>query len=312
MIFGGEGMAKGGVGFFDSGVGGLSVLLECREALNGVPVYYYGDNQRAPYGNRSIIEVRAHVHEAFLLFERLQARAVVVACNTVTAWMIDELRSRYSFPIVGVEPAVRPAAAGGGRVLLLATKATCESERLGKILRQTRAEFPEAEICVHPCPNLAMEIEQGYDPKLGGRKWLNVSAQLPPMQVDSVVLGCTHYSLVKEEIAAFYRAKVFDGNEGVARRLKTILKSYATLADGFAEKTSEKSEKAVNLDHFCLKLSLLSSLPRFSLKKGEKKRAFRLRKNFFASALKNASILYFLGSGRAKNRLFCEHMFGFR
>ena len=108
-------MQRGGIAFFDSGVGGLSVLSACRKSVGGLPIYYYGDNARAPYGNRNIEEIRAYTHEAFFLFERLGVAAVVVACNTVTAVMIEELRAVYPFPIIGIEPAVLPAARKGDR-----------------------------------------------------------------------------------------------------------------------------------------------------------------------------------------------------
>lgn len=332
-------MLKRGIGFFDSGLGGLSVLLACREAVRGFPVYYYGDNLHAPYGNRTIYEIRAYVHEAFDFFEKMQVRAVVVACNTVTALMIEELRGRYSFPIIGVEPAVLPAIGEGGRVLVLATKATCQSARLANLIHRAKAVNPSVEIHIEPCLNLAFRIEEGA----GGRE-IDLRGELPEVETDNVVLGCTHYWFVKDQIADFYQAKVFDGNTAVANRLNVILRN------GMSEKLCGENEKramsveveeddvnvmrnkkglkiggdnanlekeengwgeVAKIDHFRHFLSLLSSLSFFLRKKEGKQNGFRLRKNASFQKIKNVEILYFIGSGRTFNRQFCERMFGF-
>jgi glutamate racemase len=121
---------KGGIAFFDSGIGGLTVLAECQKYLKSHILYYYGDNARAPYGNLSHSVMWSYVKEAFDLFADLQVKAAVVACNTVTALCIENLRKNYSFPIIGAEPAIMQAARQTeGEVLILATKGTLESER---------------------------------------------------------------------------------------------------------------------------------------------------------------------------------------
>ena len=100
---------KGGIAFFDSGIGGMTVLSACEKQINNEIFYYYGDNFHAPYGNLPIYKIKKYVHKAFKLFESLQVKAVVIACNTVTAVCIDELRRKYTFPIIGVEPALMKA-----------------------------------------------------------------------------------------------------------------------------------------------------------------------------------------------------------
>ena len=129
---------KGGIAFFDSGIGGLTVLAECQKYIKSNIFYYYGDNARAPYGNLSSAVVQSYVKEAFDLFADLQVKAAVVACNTVTALCVESLRNHYAFPIIGAEPAITLAARQTeGEVLILATKGTLESERFRLLCQKT-------------------------------------------------------------------------------------------------------------------------------------------------------------------------------
>ena len=276
------------------------MLSACRKSVGGLPIYYYGDNARAPYGNRNIEEIRAYTHEAFFLFERLGVVAVVVACNTVTAVMIDELRAVYPFPIIGIEPAVLPAARKGGKVLVLATRATAESERLKRLTAIAKHRFIGAEIQTLACERLAGEIETAC--KCGR---LPPIFSLPSVSADRVVLGCTHYSLIKEWIADFYGAEVFDGNDGVARRLRQILTERG-------RKTGVSVGKLQKTVRFCPAEKSLSNLPFFLPKKRQKSGNFRLKKSACFCKIKNAQSLYFLGSGRLFNRQFYERMFAFQ
>lgn len=288
-------MRTGGIGFFDSGVGGLSVLRACKDVLCGYPVYYYGDNANAPYGNRPIYEVRAYVREAFDFFARMDALAVVVACNTVTALLIDELRAAYAFPIVGVEPAVFPAAKVGKRLLVVATKATASSLRLKNLVNRVQIAYPNVEIKVFGSEKLAELVEGGFD---GAPSEL--SRYLPTENPDCVVLGCTHYSFLSEKIGEYYGAKVFDGNEAVAKRLANVLSLHQ-------ESRQKKDFSCDDLPMGCL----LRSLPFFVRTSKAKKTVFRLKKYGVCVKVKNATTLYFVGSGALKNIQFYKRMFGF-
>ncbi len=292
-------MQRGGIAFFDSGVGGLSVLSACRKSLSGAPVYYYGDNARAPYGNRNMEEVRAYTHEAFRLFERLGVQIAVVACNTVTAVMIDELRASYSFPILGIEPAILPAARKGGRVLVLATKATAESARLKRLTAVAVRRYQGAKIRMFACAHLAEEVENAC--RCGS---LPSAFSLPRVEVDGVVLGCTHYSLIKNRIATFYGAEVFDGNDAVAKHLWQVREELEK-GRGIFGKNSPKT------DCFFTPKKSLSNLPFFVEKRRGKSGGFLLKKEACFWKVKNAQSLYFLGSGRVFNRQFYERMFAF-
>lgn len=225
IVFLGEEMScripEGGVGFFDSGLGGLTVLSSCLKHLCGIPVYYYGDNARAPYGNLPESTIRAYTEEAFRQFASLRARAAVIACNTATAACADFLRQEYPFPVVGAEPAVRSAAVPGGLIFVLVTCATAQSARFSALCERVEREFPHARLCVCPSAGLAEAVEK----HLTEGKSFPLSGLLPPGRPDAVVLGCTHYVFLKEEIRRFYGCPVYDGNEGIARELSRVLSS---------------------------------------------------------------------------------------
>ena len=147
----------GGIAFFDSGIGGLTVLndflnyyTQLKRTENGLSdiktVYYYGDNFRAPYGNLNETQIFSYVEEAFAEFDQLQVQAVVIACNTATAICIEELRRKYPFPIIGTEPAVLQAAKEGGEILVLATRATSNSTRLKSLCDKAEELYPNSAI----------------------------------------------------------------------------------------------------------------------------------------------------------------------
>ena len=209
------------VAFFDSGIGGLTVLAACKKQINA-PFYYYGDNAYAPYGNRSVLEIRGRVFSAFTLFEKMRVQAAVVACNTATTVCIDELRQRFSFPVVGTEPAVRTAAKRGGEIFVLTTRATYESLRFKTLCKRLSDEYPNANIRPFACKRLAGDIErnllkEGYD----------CTPLLPKGKPAAVVLGCTHYVYMQSQIQAYYDCPTYDGNDGVARRLRGALNDLA-------------------------------------------------------------------------------------
>lgn len=203
------------VGIFDSGIGGLTVLYECIRRAPQVKYYYFGDNARAPYGSRSPEEIAAFVREALIRFQKMRVDAVVLACNTATAVAARRMREEFAFPIIGMEPAVKPAGKVCRKVLVLATPRTAESVRLKSLTES----FPDCVFKIFPAADLAAAIERFYS---SGREF-ELGAHLPRGSFDGVVLGCTHYVFCRDEIARFYKAPVFDGNEGTAKRLFSLL-----------------------------------------------------------------------------------------
>ncbi|MBQ8319955.1 MAG: aspartate/glutamate racemase family protein [Clostridia bacterium] len=280
------GIITGGVGFFDSGLGGLNVLDACPFLHSSFPVYYYGDNQNAPYGNKTKEELAPLVFSAFDCFAKLNACAAVVACNTVTALFIDELRARYPFPVVGTEPAVLTAARRGGEVLVLATNATVNSARMRALATRAEKSFLDCTVRLCGCGALAGEIERHVlDEKY------DFTPFFPKGRPSSVVLGCTHYAYVKKEIADFYGCEVVDGAEGIANRLLSLLK------------TLPKPTGKEALSYLPQKPSVFPSFftDEKRLEKGRKIKKFRWH-----------FPLYFLGSGGLQNLNFHKRMFVFK
>ena len=214
---------KGGIAFFDSGIGGLTTLSSCvnyaqAHNLGGINYYYYGDNFRAPYGNLSEGQIFSYVDEIFSRFKSLEVSAAVLACNTATAVCAERLREKYSFPIIGLEPAILPAAKEGGEVFVLATCATCNSRKFQALCQEAQKRYPNTKIRIFPSETLAGEIEKNL-----ANPTADYSKYLPKGNPTRVVLGCTHYIYIRKEIERFFSCSTIDGNEAVARRLFSIL-----------------------------------------------------------------------------------------
>lgn len=201
--------------FFDSGIGGLTLLIKCAHILPEVDFYYFADNFNVPYGNLPAEKITGLADGKFSLIAGLKPDAAVIACNTVTAVCAQYLREKYSFPIIGIQPAVKPAAAAGSRCIVLATPATAASAAVTSLVEKYGGEHTE----VVACPKLAAYIEQNID---------NIDANaviklLPHVTADNLVLGCTHYAFIEDIISNYYKLPVFDGLDGTAKRLNSVL-----------------------------------------------------------------------------------------
>ena len=219
------------IGVFDSGVGGVSVLTALRQLLPNEDLLYVADSAYAPYGHRSeeFIRARCRVLSEFLL--RKQVKAIVVACNTATAYAIEELRQRYRIPVIGMEPAVKPAAnlSSSGRVGILATENTLNSRRFKSLL----AQYAQGkQLVLAPCPGLVEQIEQGVPFGAVARKIIERSVKpLVHAQVDTLVLGCTHYPLVASLIhdAMGTQVNIIDTGAAVAKQVERRLQQNGLL-----------------------------------------------------------------------------------
>ena len=213
------------IGVFDSGVGGLSVLREIRKELPCEDLLYVADSAYAPYGDRPnpFIEQRAIAVAQFLIGQH--AKAIVVACNTATGVAVDTLRSRFALPIVGMEPALKPAASAtrSGVVGVLATTQTLTSVKFSRLLDRYGADV---EVVLQACPRLVDQVERG---DLSGKATLRlVEEHVRPLLdrgADTIVLGCTHFPFLTEVIQQVAGPDVLliDPAVAVARELRRRL-----------------------------------------------------------------------------------------
>lgn len=216
------------IGVFDSGVGGVSVLRDMVRLLPRERFIYYGDNKNAPYGTRSEEEIRALAMNVTSELLKYGIKALVVACNTATSAAIVQLREKLSIPVVGMEPALKPASKlwHGGQVLVLATPATLRQNKF-----QHLYELYGQNAVIQPCAGLMEFAERG---EMEGE---SIDAYLAECletyrgtQIDSAVLGCTHYVFLKKAIAkALPGVPLIDGNDGTARRLEFLLNERSLL-----------------------------------------------------------------------------------
>jgi glutamate racemase len=209
------------IGVFDSGVGGLSVLRHIRAQLPSVPLLYVADSGHVPYGDKTqdYIRERSLVLTEFLV--RQGAAAVVIACNTATAAAAAPLRARFAFPIIAMEPAVKPAvsATRSGVVGILATVGTLESARFAALLGQYAGEV---EIVTQACPGLVEKVEAGELVSAATRALVARYARpLIDRGADTIVLGCTHYPFLRPVITEVVGSSVqlIDTGEAVARQV---------------------------------------------------------------------------------------------
>lgn len=230
------------IGVFDSGVGGIGTLAALRRELPQERFLFYGDTANAPYGTKTKEECMACIERVMAYLLDNGVKAVVIACNTATAVAAAELRSRYELPIVGVEPALKPAheLRQGGNILVLATPMTLRLEKF----RALYERYGEGAIPL-PCPGL-MELVEAEAHEEARQYLTRLLAPYDPDKLDAVVLGCTHYvflrPLLREMLPA--RTLLLDGNEGVARQLRRVLTAWNLLSDGPGDVQLETSGDA--------------------------------------------------------------------
>ncbi len=214
----------GVIGLFDSGVGGLSVWREVADALPGQALIYFADQAYCPYGSRSLTEIRDRAERVARFLLQQGADLLVVACNTASAAALDHLRAVFPVPIVGMEPALKPAIeqTHSGRVAVMATPATFQGEPFARLM----ARFAHGvEVVLQPCPGLVEQVEQG---DLHGPRTYDLLhdflAGLATGGVDELVLGCTHYPFLRPAIEQVVgpTIQVIDPAPAVARQVQRV------------------------------------------------------------------------------------------
>ena len=223
---------EGYIAVFDSGIGGISVLKELISVLPHENFIYFGDTANAPYGTKSVGQVR---ELTFSVYERLKnegIKAFVIACNTATSAAVAFLREKYPEDIIiGVEPALKPAVkcCENPTVVVLATPLTLKEEKFALLLDRFDAE---ARVIPFACPGIVEFVERGEVSGESLHKFLvELFAPLKQESIDAVVLGCTHYPFVKAEISAVLgeNVKIFDGSVGTALNTRRRLKENGLL-----------------------------------------------------------------------------------
>lgn len=228
-------MREAPIGVFDSGVGGLSVLAEIQQLLPNETLLYVADCGNIPYGEKTpeFIRQRCSVMAGF--FQEQGAKALVLACNTATVAGVADLRRDYpDWPMVGMEPAVKPAAAAtrSGVVGVLATTGTLQSAKFAALLDRFATDV---QVITQPCPGLVELIENGdlHSPAL--RQLLaSYVGPLLAAGCDTIILGCTHYPFLKPMLRQMIPEDIslVDTGAAVARQLQRLLSERNLLAAG--------------------------------------------------------------------------------
>jgi glutamate racemase len=224
------------IGFFDSGVGGITVLYDTLKMLPNEDYIYYADTSNVPYGPKPKDEVKKYIFNAIEFIMNQGVKAIVIACNTATSVAIEELRAKYSIPIIGMEPAVKPAVEKNrninNRVLVTATALTLKEDKLQNLITKLDNDHI---VDLLPLPGL-VEFAERFE--------FNEEIVLPYLKeqlfkydlnkYETIVLGCTHFSFYKDIFRKILPVDtdIIDGNLGTIKHLKRILGKEDALNEG--------------------------------------------------------------------------------
>lgn len=211
------------IGFFDSGIGGISVMAYARMKIPSADYIYYADTDHVPYGLKTREEIISYSDSAVKYLVSHGAQAVVVACNTATSMAIDFLRDKYSVPIVGMEPAVKPAAQlhNNEKVLVCATPVTIGGEKLHTLIDHNYHSGIQPTLVA--APGLVTFAEKSVFDTETVCDYLSTLIDNPE-NYSAIVLGCTHFSYFRDSFRKFFGdIDIFDGTVGTVNRLISLL-----------------------------------------------------------------------------------------
>lgn len=229
------------IGFFDSGIGGITVLHDTLKILPYEDYIYYADTLNVPYGSKSKDEVKKYIFDAAEFIVQKGVKALVIACNTATSVAIEDLRIKYSIPIIGMEPAVKPAVEKNEninkRVLVTATALTLKEEKLRNLITKLDNEHI---VDLLPLPELvgfAERFDFSEETVLPYLKEQLLEYDLN--KYETIVLGCTHFSFYKDMFRKLLPSNVdiIDGNMGTVKNLKRTLEEIDSLNEGSSKIT---------------------------------------------------------------------------
>ncbi|MCX8069233.1 MAG: glutamate racemase [Thermodesulfovibrionales bacterium] len=222
------------IGIFDSGVGGLTVLKEVIRILPNENIVYLGDTARVPYGTRSEDTIIKYSYECADFLLRFEIKILIIACNTASAISLDKIKDNYSIPIVGViEPGARASVSitKSNKVGVIGTEATIRSNAYKKAINLLN---PNIEVYSQACPLFVPLVEEGWNEtdvaEMTAKKYLH---PLQAKGIDTLVLGCTHYPLLKKVIQKIMGSHVtlVDSAIETAKAVKTILEENSLLSN---------------------------------------------------------------------------------
>jgi glutamate racemase len=214
-------VSKVKIGVFDSGVGGQSVINAIKKELPDLEIIYKDDKKHLPYGSKTKEEIHEFVTPIFQEFVAEGCQVIVIACNTVTTNLIKELREEFKVPMIGMEPAVKPAALSSKSkvIAVCATPSTLSSDRY----KWLKNEFaPGIEVLEPDCSGWALMIENN---QIDRDKIAKTVENVCEAGADQIVLGCTHYHWIEEEIKdlAKGRAEIIQPEQPVINQLRKVL-----------------------------------------------------------------------------------------
>jgi len=221
------------IAIFDSGVGGLSIAKCIAEQLPSEHLIYFADSLHAPYGDKPAEFIQQRVNHIAAQLIQQNAKALVIACNTATVNAIDQLRKRIDIPVIGVEPAIKPASqqTKTGKVGILVTSATAKNQRFISLVNRFTSDI---EVYIQPCPGLMNVVEQGMiNSEHSKQLLLKYINPLLAKQVDTLVLGCTHYPFLTGQIREIvnHKLNVMETAEPVTRELLRQLTQHNLLSE---------------------------------------------------------------------------------
>ncbi len=220
------------IGFFDSGVGGLSVLKYALQELPNEDFLFYGDCANVPYGEKTAEEVRDLTISCCDLLYKKGAKALLIACNTATSAAIYAMREKYQMPVISMEPAIKPAILSEkpGKVLVMATPGTLSSQRYARLVQKVGHEQRLISV---PCGGLADLLEQGEFNSEEIKSYIRKKVEpYRGQEISGIVIGCTHYSFISDQIQKIAKellygaCDIYDGMYGTVRHLKNLLFEY--------------------------------------------------------------------------------------
>lgn len=211
------------IAFFDSGIGGLSVLHEALKHMPNERYIYFADSNHAPYGTKSSIHIQELVLDAVDFLVQQDIKALVLACNTATSVAIKALRLQYDFPIIGMEPAVKPAVESSKhkKTLVCATERTLAENKLKLLIKDLNAEEKVAQLSLQGLVLFAEKFE--FSTPQVHRYLTERFSSIDWREFDSIVLGCTHFLFFKKAIRSIIpiHVRILDGNFGTIKQLKS-------------------------------------------------------------------------------------------